>query len=80
MDQRRAAVTSEPGATVLVLSQPEFEESVRAALRGLSRPAMLAGNPLLSPTLVLRVLRANLRRRRDAPVELDRPAVASHVG
>ncbi|MGH3785607.1 MAG: hypothetical protein ACRDRG_03455 [Pseudonocardiaceae bacterium] len=35
---------------------------------------------LLSPTLVLRVLRANLRRRRDAPVELDRPAVASHVG
>ncbi|MGH8575136.1 MAG: hypothetical protein ACREX8_21580 [Gammaproteobacteria bacterium] len=33
-----------------------------------------------SPTLVLRVLRANLRRRRDVPMALDRPVVASHVG
>ncbi|MGH3752586.1 MAG: ATP-binding protein [Pseudonocardiaceae bacterium] len=57
MDQRganRAAVTPEPGATVLVLSRPEFDESVRAALRNLSRPALLAGNPLLSSRLVLR--------------------------
>ncbi len=59
MDQRgahRAAVAPEPGAagTMLVLSQPEFEKSVRAALRDLSRPALLAGNPLLSSRLVLR--------------------------
>jgi len=58
MDQRgasRAVVTPEPGedAPVLVLSQPEFEESVRAALREVSRPALLAGNPLLRSRLVL---------------------------
>jgi hypothetical protein len=59
IDQRgayRAAMTPEPAAeaAVLVLSQPEFEESVRAALRNLSRPALLAGNPLLSSRLVVR--------------------------
>ncbi len=35
---------------------------------------------LLSPTMVVRVLRANLRRRRDVPMALDSPAVASHLG
>ncbi|MGH4008396.1 MAG: hypothetical protein ACRDTH_09640 [Pseudonocardiaceae bacterium] len=35
---------------------------------------------LLSPTLVLRVLRANLRRRRDVALALDRPSVVSPVG
>ncbi len=34
---------------------------------------------MLSPTLVLKVLRANLRRRRDVPMALDHPAAASHV-
>lgn len=59
MDQcgaHRAVVTPESGTdgVVLVLSQPEFEESVRATLRALSRPALLVGNPLLSSRLVLR--------------------------
>lgn len=35
---------------------------------------------LLSPALVLRVLRANLRRRRDVAAALDCPVVASRVG
>lgn len=60
IDQRgasRAAVAAEPDPQIalLVLSQPEFEDSVRAALRDLSRPALLGGNPLCRCRLVRRV-------------------------
>jgi hypothetical protein len=37
---------------LLVLSQPEFDDSVRQALRDLRRPALLARNPLLRTRLV----------------------------
>jgi len=37
---------------LLVLSQPEFEDSVRQALRDLRRPDLLARNPLLRTRLV----------------------------
>ena len=37
---------------VLVLSQPEFEEAVRQALRDLHRPDLLSRNPLLRTRLV----------------------------
>ena len=39
-------------APELVLSQPEFADAVRAALRDLHRPDRLAGNPLLRSRLV----------------------------
>ncbi|MGH3825034.1 MAG: AAA family ATPase [Pseudonocardiaceae bacterium] len=59
IDQRgasRAAVAPEPDpdGALLVLSQPEFADSVRAALREVSRPALLAGNPLCRSRLVHR--------------------------
>ena len=37
---------------LLVLSQPEFDDSVRQALRDLRRPDLLARNPLLRTRLV----------------------------
>jgi hypothetical protein len=37
---------------MLVLSQPEFEEHARRALRDLHRPSLLAGNPLARTRLV----------------------------
>ncbi|WP_235037447.1 AAA family ATPase [Actinomadura sp. K4S16] len=45
-----AAATA--AAPELVLSQPEFADAVRAALRDLRRPDRLAGNPLLRSRLV----------------------------
>lgn len=36
---------------LVVLSQPDFEEAVRQALRDYPRPALLAGNPLLQSRL-----------------------------
>jgi hypothetical protein len=48
-----AAVTPPTGAAPdLVLSQPEFAEAVRAALRDLHRPDRLSGNPLLCSRVV----------------------------
>jgi hypothetical protein len=38
---------------LLVLSQPEFEEAVRQALRDYTRPDLLAANPLMRSRLVL---------------------------
>jgi hypothetical protein len=38
--------------TTLVLSQPEFDEAVRQALRDLRRPELLGRNPLLRTRLV----------------------------
>jgi hypothetical protein len=48
-------VTSSPPTvrpSVLVLSQPEFDQAVRQALRDLRRPDLLARNPLLRTRLV----------------------------
>jgi hypothetical protein len=42
-----------PAQTVLVLSQPEFAEAVRAALRHFTRPDELQGNPLVRSRLVV---------------------------
>jgi hypothetical protein len=39
---------------LLVLSQPEFEEAVRQALRDYTRPDLLAANPLMRSRLVIR--------------------------
>lgn len=39
--------------SLLVLSQPEFDEAVRQALKDYARPAVLAHNPLLRSRLVL---------------------------
>jgi hypothetical protein len=47
-------VTSSPAtskASLLVLSQPEFDDSVRQALRDLHRPGLLMRNPLLRTRL-----------------------------
>lgn len=41
-----------PSAPMVVLSQPEFAEAVRQALRNYQRPAVLATNPLLRSRLV----------------------------
>jgi hypothetical protein len=40
---------------LLVLSQPEFEEAVRQALRDYTRPDMLAANPLMRSRLIVEV-------------------------
>jgi hypothetical protein len=47
--------TATPSSTpaVLVLSQPDFAEAVRAALRMLTRPQELQSNPLLRSRLVI---------------------------
>ena len=54
--ERALARTSRLPPTVepplLVLSQPEFDDSVRQALRDLRRPDLLARNPLLRTRLV----------------------------
>jgi hypothetical protein len=44
-----APAPPDPGASapLMVLSQPDFEEAVRRALRDVARPAALAANPLL---------------------------------
>ncbi|MFI0370737.1 AAA family ATPase [Actinomadura sp. 1N219] len=48
-----AAATPPTGtAPELVLSQPEFADAVRAALKDLHRPERLAGNPLMRSRLV----------------------------
>jgi hypothetical protein len=41
---------------LLVLSQPEFEESVRQALGDCTRPALLAANPLMRSRLVIKAV------------------------
>jgi hypothetical protein len=42
-----------PPAPLLVLSEPEFADAVRQALRNYSRPAALAANPLLRSRLAV---------------------------
>jgi hypothetical protein len=46
-------VATSPSPPLLVLSQPEFAEAVRQALRDYTRPDMLATNPLLRSRLVV---------------------------
>ena len=46
-DLRVEDLVAESAAPLLALSQPEFEEAVRAALRNFHSPGLLAGNPLL---------------------------------
>ncbi|MFN8453192.1 MAG: hypothetical protein U0401_00725 [Anaerolineae bacterium] len=43
---------------LLVLSQPEFEEAVRQALRHYTRPDLLATNPLMRSRLVVKAAEA----------------------
>jgi hypothetical protein len=50
--EERSAPTS-PATTAIVLSEPDFAEAVRAALRDLSRPVALRDNPLLRSRLVI---------------------------
>lgn len=68
-----AAGAREP--EVLVLSQPEFEAAVRQALRDLTRPDLLARNPLLRTRLVRH--RAGGEPDGDALAVVVREAVAS---
>jgi hypothetical protein len=42
-----------PALPLLVLSQPEFEEAIRQALRDYTRPELLAANPLMRSRLVV---------------------------
>jgi hypothetical protein len=42
----------QPAADMLVLSQPDFADAVRQALRDLNRPDLLARNPLLRTRLI----------------------------
>lgn len=58
MEQRELAtelkptqLVSVPAEPLVVLSQPEFEDAVRRALRDLNKPEALAGNPLLRSRL-----------------------------
>lgn len=47
-----AALAAERPAPLLVLSEPDFQRAVRAALRAFGRPAELADNPLLRSRLL----------------------------
>ena len=81
--------SSSVAAPLLVLSQPEFGDSARQALRDLRRPVLLARNPLLRTRLVrdragdddpaAATLEAVVERRRrvPAPGSTRRQAVAS---
>lgn len=53
MRRQPAPLPAPAPAPVLVLSQPEFEEAVRQALRDYSRPDQLAVNPLMRSRLVV---------------------------
>ncbi|MDQ4074727.1 MAG: ATP-binding protein, partial [Chloroflexota bacterium] len=53
MDLQPEQVSIEGAAPLLVLSQPEFAEAVRQALRDYTRPLALAANPLLQSGLVM---------------------------
>jgi hypothetical protein len=58
-ETRAAAVSpsipdlTKPALPLLVLSQPEFEEAVRQALRDYTRPDLLAANPLMRSRLIV---------------------------
>ncbi|MCL6509610.1 MAG: ATP-binding protein [Anaerolineae bacterium] len=68
---------------VLVLSQPEFEDAVRHALRNYTRPDMLAGNPLLRSRLALEAAEQETTGARATPVTLQallRDAAATLIG
>ena len=56
---------------LLVLSQTEFDDSVRQALRDLRRPALLARNPLL---------RCRVVRDRAGDADPDAATVEAAVG
>jgi hypothetical protein len=51
MDLKPEQMLAERPAPVVVLSQPEFEQAVRDALRDYTRPTALQGNPLLRSRL-----------------------------
>ena len=51
-------LATRPSPPLLVLSQPEFAEAVRQALRDYTRPDMLAANPLLRSRLVVEAAEA----------------------
>lgn len=60
MEQRELSVELQPGQIeplefepLLVLSQPEFEEAVRQAVRDLNRPDALIASPLMRSRLVI---------------------------
>src|SRR3712207_5834965 len=59
-DLKVEQLETRPPAPLVVLSQPEFEEAVRRALRDYTRPDALAANPLLRSRLAI-------ERAEDAP-------------
>ncbi len=52
LDFKPEAVSQFTASPLIVLSQPEFAEAVRQALRDYNRPDALAGNPLLRSRLL----------------------------
>jgi hypothetical protein len=52
-DMKPESLEATTPAPLIVLSQPEFEEAVRNALRDYTRPDMLAQNPLLRSRVVV---------------------------
>lgn len=67
-----AEIESQQAPALVVLSQPEFEEAVRRALRDFTRPSALVGNPLLRSRLVM-------EHSGGAPVEALRTIVREAV-
>lgn len=68
---------------VLVLSQSEFDEAVRQALRNYTRPDALAGNPLLRSRVVLEAAEREATGARATPSTLQallREAAATLTG
>jgi ABC-type cobalamin/Fe3+-siderophores transport system ATPase subunit len=57
-DLRVEVLETKRTASLVVLSQPEFEEAVRRALRDYTRPAALANNPLMRSRLVAELAEA----------------------
>lgn len=56
---------------LLVLSQPEFEDAVRQALRNYTRPDMLADNPLLRSRVVLEATGQDAASAHASPATLQ---------
>jgi len=57
-----ASAISSSNEPLVVLSQPDFVEAVRAVLRNFSRPNILQGNPLLQSRLVTNRVKAQVSR------------------
>jgi hypothetical protein len=67
--QRETAVTPPP---LLTLSQPEFVEAVRQALRDYTRPDVLAANPLMRSRLVVGRLPSATADNAPSPARLQK--------